>query len=209
MSLCDGALKSVMARLAKPVHLAPVMKVASTVLFLIVVGIGTTSVTRNASALPLEGEVAVRMGAAPAPFNHDSPNSNGVGAGVRAGASLSLAYGGLSLMHYLGETENYPRVGPIAAKSLLYGIEIGCNIGNSLITLRPQLGVGAYTFIENATPASSDWKTITYQYLEPGGTVLVSFGRWIVGADASVLFAPAIYDSSGVFTAHAQAGIKL
>ena len=127
-------------------------------------------------------------------------------------------YGGLSFMDYLGESQVNQGVKE-SLKSVLYGVEAGYNIGLSILTLRPQLGVGNYTRSESlsgsntsinlgAPPSSPPPNSSTSSlYLEPGVTGLLSLGMWIVGADANVL----VLTLSGAwpaFTAHGQVGIK-
>jgi hypothetical protein len=88
--------------------------------------------------------------------------------------------------------------------SILIGFEAGYEIRVSRITLRPQVGVGSYTLIET----ESESNNASSLYFEPGVTGLLTFGRWIIGADAGVLFLPWLSSSQPAFTAHAQLGFK-
>lgn len=203
--------------------------------FMAAMGLCTLSVARTASALgPVDVEVAAKVGGGTNPVNNGVDTSGfpssgphvwsnpvvnplGFGLGARAGASLHGFYGGLSFMYYLGESAAvvglYSR-----AKSVLYGVEVGYNIGLSYFTLRPQLGAGNYTLLQSGIDPQYAQDvgpgTTNYFYLEPGVTGLLSFGLWIVGADANVLFLPGWNGSrpgSGsepAFTAHGQLGFK-
>jgi len=122
-------------------------------------------------------------------------------------------------MDYLGSQAT--DAGPLteSLRSVLYGVEVGYNIGAPLVTLRPQLGIGNYTVsggysgtppIRPGGPAygyPAHFGTSNF-YLEPGVTGLLSFGIWIVGADANVLFLPGMSGSQPAFTAHGQVGVK-
>jgi hypothetical protein len=179
--------------------------------------LGTLSVTRNAAALgPVDIEVAAKVGGGTNPEKNTGgspPNALGLGLGGRAGVSLFGLYGGVSFMDYLGTKGVYSGVTE-SMKSILYGVEVGYNIGVPLLTLRPQLGVGNYTvsggFNGNAAGALLPQQNFTKSnlYLEPGVTGLLSFGMLIVGADANVLFLPGLNGSQPAFTAHGQVGIK-
>jgi len=179
--------------------------------------LGTLSVAHNAAALgPVDIEVAAKVGGGTNPEKNVAdlpPNALGLGLGGRAGVSFFGLYGGVSFMDYLGTKSPGPPVME-SLKSILYGIEVGYNIGVPLLTLRPQLGVGNYTvsgsFNGNATGATLAPENYNKSnlYLEPGLTGLLSFGMLIVGADANVLFLPGMNGSQPAFTAHGQVGIK-
>jgi hypothetical protein len=181
--------------------------------------LGTPSVTHNAAALgPVDIEVAAKVGGGTNPEKNANglpPNALGLGLGARAGASLFGLYAGISFMDYLGTKGQVDPGGTESLKSILYGVEVGYNIGVPLLTLRPQLGVGNYTVSGSfsggvAGVASSPPPNFTNSnlYLEPGVTGLLSFGIWIVGADANVLLLPGMHGSQPAFTAHGQVGIK-
>jgi hypothetical protein len=194
-----------------------VMKRAS-FLMLTAASLGTISVTHNAAALgPVDIEIAAKVGGGTNPEKNVAdlpPNALGLGLGGRAGVSLFGLYGGVSFMDYLG-TKGQVYGGTESLKSILYGVEVGYNIGVPLLTLRPQLGVGNYTVsasysggvagLAAAPPPNSGASNL---YLEPGVTGLFSFGMLIVGADANVLFLPGMHGSQPAFTAHGQIGIK-
>jgi hypothetical protein len=199
------------------------MKSASILFFSAALGVCMLSVTRNASALgPVDVEVAAKVGGGTNPVNVGSesqppgaapsnpPNPLGFGLGGRAGASFMGFYGGLSFMFYLGESQVNQGVTE-SLKSILYGGEAGYNIRVSILTLRPQLGIGNFTRSQNWSggtmlpPGSTSTSSL---YLEPGLTGLLAFGMWIVGADANVLFLTGLSGAWPAFTAHGQVGIK-
>jgi len=200
------------------------MKIACILFLAAAIGLGTLSVTRNASALgPVDVEVAAKVGGGTNPLGDvtylnppaKQPNPLRFGLGARAGVSLLGFYGGLSFMDYLGTSQVNQGVTD-SLKSVLYGVEAGYNIRVSILTLRPQLGIGNYAQSESlsGTPTGQpSTPTAHYSasslYLEPGVTGLLSFGLWIVGADANVLFLPGLSGSQPAFTAHGQIGIKL
>jgi hypothetical protein len=152
-------------------------------------------------------EIAVKAGGGTDSVS-GRPNALGLGLGVRAGASFSRFYGGLSFMDYLGSSQDIPVTGGgttrYSLNSILIGFEAGYEIRVSLITLRPQVGVGSYTLVQT----ESESNNASSFYFEPAVTGLLTFGRWIVGADASVIFLPWLSSSQPAFTAHAQLGFK-
>ena len=170
-------------------------------------------IARSASALgPVDVEVAAKVGGG-SRTTSGAPDALGFGFGARAGVSLFGFYGGLSFMDYLGASVSSYGPGPEGAepgkyslRSVLYGVEAGYNIGVPFVTLRPQLGVGNYTLTASSTGLPSFSKSNLY--LEPGVTGLLSFGLWLVGADANVLLLPGLSGSQAAFTGHGQVGIK-
>ena len=94
----------------------------------------------------------------------------------------------------------------------MYGIEAGYNFSVSLLTVRPQLGIGNYTLTASSPGATTS--STSNLYLEPGVVGLLSFGQWLVGADANVLFLPGWSDShpggssKAAFTANGEVGVK-
>jgi hypothetical protein len=187
------------------------MKSACLFLLTATVGIATLSVTGDASAFgpgPLDTiEIAAKAGGGTNPVS-GGPNALGIGVGLRGGASFSGFYGGVSFMDYLGSSQDVPVTGGgttrYSLNSILIGVEGGYEIHVSVVTLRPQVGVGSYTLIQSESESNSS----SSLYFEPGVTALLTFGRWIMGADASVLFLPWLSDSQPAFTAHGQVGFK-
>jgi hypothetical protein len=193
------------------------MRIASILFLASASGLGALSVTRNASALgPVDVDVAAKVGGGTSPIA-GLPNPLGFGVGARAGASLAGFYAGISFMYYVGESEGVstdgggpgPTPEKYFLKSILYGIEVGYDLALALITLRPQLGVGSFTLIpSDSNDIFGQPNSTVYVYLEPGVTGLLSFGQWIVGADANALFLPGWSSAHPAFTAHGQVGIK-
>lgn len=201
------------------------MKRASFIL-LTAAGLGTLSVTRRASALgPVDVEVAAKVGGGTNPvnvpggqFGPAQVNALGFGLGARAGASISGFYGGLTFMYYFGERQRpYPTDTNIlihleSFSSVMYGIEAGYNFSVSLLTIRPQLGLGNYTL--TASSPGTTTSSSSNLYLEAGVEGLLSLGRWLVGADASTFLLPGWSDSHPggnsreAFTAHGQVGVR-
>jgi hypothetical protein len=170
---------------------------------------------------PVDIEVAARVGGAPNPGETlqsngpgpvPAPNPLGLGLGGRAGASFSGFYAGASVMYYFGGSQTVAGAGAgrESEKTLLYGLEGGYDIRVSILTLRPQIGIGNYTLSQSWTLAASNVTVSSNQnnlYVEPGVTALLSFGKLIVGADANVLFG--LPGSAGAaFTADGQVGVR-
>jgi hypothetical protein len=91
----------------------------------------------------------------------------------------------------------------------MYGGEFGYGFKISIVTIRPQFGVGSAIVSGPGGSASS-------LYLEPGVTGLVSFGLLFVGVDANVAIFPSttsgeVMSSSSTneaFTIHGQVGLR-
>ena len=200
-----------------------VVKTASILFLASAIGLSSLSVTRSASALgPVDVEVAAKVGGGTNPLGDvtylnppaKQPNPLGFGLGARAGVSILGFYGGVSFMDYLGTSRVNQGVTD-SLKSVLYGVEVGYNIGVPLLTFRPQLGIGNYTQSESlsGTPTGEPSAPTTHYsanslYLEPGVTGLLSFGLWIVGADANLLYLPGVSNPQAALTAHGQVGMK-
>jgi hypothetical protein len=207
------------------------MKSASIAYLAAVAGLAALFVARGASALgPVDVEIAAKLGGGTNPlgggqnvFGVGGPNALDFGGGLRAGASLSGFYGGLSLVYYGGASQDvltaqnglYPYSAHEEVTSLLYGIEVGYNLHVPWVTIRPQLGVGSLVlresgFVEqNGLPSTTSSRSTSNLYLEPGVTGLRSFGPLLVGADANVLVLPGTTGSQPAFTAHIQVGVRL
>ena len=177
--------------------------------FAVVSGLATLSVPRDASAFgpgPVDAvEIAAKVGGATSPAS-GAPNALGFGLGVRGGVSFYGFYGGVSFMDYLGSGQDVPMPGVgtthFSSSSILIGFEGGYEIPISFFTLRPQLGIGSYTLIQTESDSNSSGSV----YFEPGVTGLFTLGRWLIGADANVLFLPWLSGSQPAFTAHGQLG---
>jgi hypothetical protein len=169
----------------------------------------TLSATREASAFgpaPVDTiEIAAKAGGGTNSVS-GGPNALGLGLGLRGGVLFSRFYGGLSFMDYLGSGQNLPTTEGTrySLSSILIGFEGGYDIPVSFLTLRPQIGVGSYRLTQTESVSNSSGSL----YFEPGVTGLLTLGRWLLGADANVLFLPWLSGSQPAFTAHGQLGFQ-
>jgi hypothetical protein len=198
------------------------MRSASTYAALFACCAGTLMISRDAHALgPVDLEIGAKVGGGTNPLSSNNgytpPNPLGFGLGARAGVDFLGFYGGVQLMYYFGSSENASLLGESGSVSLhtfMYGAEVGYGFSLSVLTIRPQIGIGNLTLTESGSAtgffsgnASSSDSNL---YLEPGVTALISLGGWFVGADANLLFLPgADYNTTTAFTLHGQIGIKL
>src|SRR5580658_2622872 len=148
---------------------------------------------------PVDIEVAAKAGAALGPLG-----PLGFGIGGRAGVSFLGIYAGVDVIDYLGATaacggcsEPPPPAGQTQANpqqwrsALLYGFEGGHNFKVSLVTIRPQVGVGNFRSSSSyGNPPPSDHDISNYFYLEPGVVGLITFGTFFIGADVNALILP-------------------
>jgi hypothetical protein len=176
---------------------------------------------REAFALgPVDLELAAQLGGGTSTVGSGTPNALGFGLGGRAGIDFLGLYAGVAAMYYVGNggdgTDFNGNTVHTYARSSLFGLEGGYNLGLSMLTLRPQLGVGYYHAGITDSPigaglgepgsSSRDSDSI---YVQPGVAGLLSFGMLIVGADIGILWVPAVDSSQAAVTAHVQVGIKL
>jgi len=158
---------------------------------------------------PVDIEIGARAGVA----GPHVPPLLGFGIGGRGGVSfISGLYAGIDIIDYLGgaapcgSCKQGPGgpgvVGAPQSAALLYGFEAGYNLKVSLVTIRPQFGVGRFSLVPGFVSNSV--------YFEPGVVALVSLGRLFVGADVGAL----LIDSSSSFgpgfvvlTFHGQIGV--
>jgi len=195
------------------------MKSSAVLIFALAVGGGVVASERDARALgPLDVEVGAKIGGGTAPFSNQ-PNALGFGLGARAGVVVfGGLYGGLSIVHYFGGSGTVA-LGDVSTSgasesSTLFGFEGGYGVSLlGLLTLRAQLGVGSF----NVSFSGIDLPSASNLYLEPGLTVLASFGLVFVGADVNLLVLPGITDPTNplgpskwatTLTSHAQVGVK-
>jgi hypothetical protein len=201
------------------------MKSVSIFVAALAFGAGTFAMTRDAHALgPVGVEVGAKVGVASnpssAPANSTVSPSNplGFGIGGRAGVDIMGFYGGVSLMYYLGSSQNVEEDGISASVSqhtLMYGLELGYGVSLlDILTIRPQIGLGNATFSGsvsgsgNGVNISSGDESNSNLYLEPGVTGLIGLGLWYVGADVNVLFFPGLDNSKASVSIHGQVGVK-
>ncbi len=165
----------------------------------------------NANALgPVDIEIGARAGTATGTFG-----PLGFGIGGRGGVTLSGLYAGIDVIDYLGATStcdgcSWPPGGQPVKQSrsaLLYGIEVGYNVKVSLVTIRPQLGLGDFRLSSAyGDPAPRNVGDVSnYVYLEPGVVGLVSLGVLFVGADVDALLFPTWPNAA--LTVHGQVGV--
>jgi hypothetical protein len=157
---------------------------------------------------PVDIEIGARAGIATNPLG-----PLGFGIGGRGGVSILGLYAGIDVIDYLGATATCGGCssppGQFVKQSrsaLLYGFEAGYNFKFSLVTIRPQLGLGNVRLSSaygNSTPGPS--AISNYFYLEPGVVGLVSLGVLFVGADVGALLLPTGPDSA--LTVHGQIGV--
>ena len=175
---------------------------------------------------PIEVELGARLGYA---TNPDSNISNPLGTdiGLRGGLELfHKLYLGGNVQYYFGSSVDTPLSGPgtdgtVSTHTFLLGFEAGYSIHVSLLTIRPQLGIGdaAITTLGSITPTAvtgtplnNYTQTNTRLYLEPGVVALINVGLVYVGADANILVITDANNQDGnAYTSFAfggQAGIR-
>jgi hypothetical protein len=177
--------------------------------------VGVLAFSTKANALgPVDIEIGARAGAAVGPL---APL--GFGIGGRAGVSILGLYAGVDVIDYLGATgpcagcsQPSPPAGQTQVETqqrrsaLLYGFEGGYNFKVSLVTIRPQLGLGNLRLSSAAgDPPPSHGDISNYVYLEPGVVGLVSLGKLFLGADVNALLLPTAPNSA--LTVHGQIGV--
>ena len=170
-----------------------------------------TTMARDARAMgPIDIEAAGTLGAGTDPLGKGGPNPLGLGGGGRAGVAFRGIYAGVALTYYAGESSgtfsyvSQDRLAdsPASDHALMVGLEAGYGLRMlGFLTARPQVGLGNFA-LSYAQPSSSTIcglpcdatlsGKIDNLYLQPGVTVLGSFGLLLVGVDASVLALPNI-----------------
>jgi hypothetical protein len=183
--------------------------------------VGTLSIalpSKEARALgPVEIEVGAKVGYATNPSD-SSINPLGVGIGGRAGVSFRGFYGGLNVVDYLGGNDGHG----LSEHALEVGAEVGYAMKLSVLTIRPQVGLGEITFsssfsgVDQYGVNESASNSLSSFYLEPGVTALVTIGIFYFGADGNALIimdgpvsalGPSTASTDTVFTLHGQAGL--
>jgi hypothetical protein len=167
---------------------------------------------KTAAALDaLDIEIAAKAGGATNPSSTSgAPNALGFGLGARAGVSFLDIYGGATFRYYFGGGADgtTPGVGTqhLSYTSLLFGIEGGYSIGNRVIKVRPQIGLGDCIVTTSLTGQGSFPSSSVY--VEPSIQGLVYFGTVLVGADAGLLLIPNLNNWQPAFTLNGQVGVK-
>jgi hypothetical protein len=171
--------------------------------------VGILVLPTKADALgPVDVEIGARAGVAAGNLG-----PLGFGIGGRGGVSILGLYAGIDVIDYLGATAECGGCSSPPGQTvkqwrsaLLYGFEAGYNLKVSLVTIRPQLGLG--NFRSSAWYGDPTAGVISnYLYLEPGVVGLVSLGVLFVGADVGALLLPTGPDSA--LTVHGQIGVTL
>jgi hypothetical protein len=171
----------------------------------------------KANALgPVDIEIGARGGVTASPLG-----PLGFGIGGRGGVSIFGFYAGIDVIDYLGATSACGGCSmPAGAQqlqqsrsALLYGFEGGYNFKFSVVTIRPQLGLGDFRWSTSyggspGNPPPGPSAISNYFYLEPGVVGLVSLGMFFVGADVGVLLLPTGPDPPDPgLTVHGQVGV--
>jgi hypothetical protein len=175
---------------------------------------------------PLEVELGARLGYA---TNPDSNIANPLGTdiGIRGGLELfHKLYLGGNVQYYFGSSVDTPLSGPgtdssVSTHTFLLGFEGGYSIHVSMLTIRPQLGIGDASITTlgtlNPTPITGTTlnnyaQTNTRLYLEPGVVALINIGLVYIGADANILVITDANSQDGnaytSFAFGAQAGLR-
>jgi hypothetical protein len=133
-------------------------------------------------------------------------NPFGAGFGVRAGLDFSGFYVGVSVLDFLGGKDV-----DVGYRSLLYGFELGYGwriptASSTFLLLRPRFGVGdaavyytdpslaadVVTSASGRSSSSSDTLTVHNVFVQPGVTLELSAGAWVLALDGSSLVLPGI-----------------
>lgn len=160
--------------------------------------------SKDAHALgPVNVEVGGKVGFATNPDGDYPYNPLGVGIGARGGVEiLNSIYVGGNVMYYFGGSEDAGG-GSVSSHALLLGVEGGYGFHLSILTIRPQLGIGEATLSSSisgglASATSADLSNSTTKlYLEPGVTAFVTLGVLYVGANVNVLVIPGVDQGNG------------
>lgn len=149
---------------------------------------------------PVNVEVGAKVGYATNPESDAAYNPLGVGLGARGGVEiLDSIYVGGNVMYYFGGSQD-TAAGSVSSHALMLGVEAGYGFHLSMLTIRPQLGIGEATlsssYSSGIASGSLDAST-TKLYLEPGVTAFVTLGVFYVGANVNVLLIPGIDDGTG------------
>ena len=186
---------------------------------------GVALTPRDAHALgPVDIEVGAKVGGATNPADSPQPNPLGVGLGARGGVSIFGFYGGLNALYYLGSSADLTSnavSSHFSNHAFQFGAELGYGFTFSILTIRPQVGLGTINFSGSSTTTiggrtvDTDVPGKGYFYLEPGVTGMIGLGLWFVAADANVLLIPSVDQGNGdsktftSFTMHGQFGFKI
>lgn len=174
-------------------------------------------VTRDASALEVEG--GLKLGGATKPGFATSTTPYGFGLGARAGLSAFHVYLGVAATAYFGGSFEAPSQAAghvkIGWSSTLIGGELGTTFRPlRYLVLRPQLGIGdaSFSVTIDGTPLKSANAGYPFPdhadhlYFEPNLTALIPImDQFYVGGDFGALVT-VVGRPYPAFTAHVQAG---
>jgi hypothetical protein len=187
-----------------------------------VVTFGLLALPKPAHAIgPVDIEVGAKIGGA-TDLPNDVVKSLGVGMGARAGASFRGFYGGVSLLYYFGQpfeiNQGDAVPSSVSSHGLQLGFEFGYGVKVSILTLRPQVGLGNLEILSDSVGALELGFTNSetgFLYVEPGLVALATFGMVFVGVDINALLVPAgpsavlgAHSFDACFNAHGQMGLK-
>jgi hypothetical protein len=147
---------------------------------------------------PIDVEAALKGGYATNDVSSGPGNGLGGAFGARAGVGIFGIYGGVSVLRYFGSSPY---------SSWAVGGELGYSLSVSILTIRPQIGLGNLQTDISGCPVGLSCSNGTL-YVEPGVTALISFGLPFVGVDANAMFLPSANNANAAFTLHAQLGVK-
>ncbi|MEO8801595.1 MAG: hypothetical protein ABI551_27135 [Polyangiaceae bacterium] len=171
-------------------------------------------------------EVGAEIGGATNP-NGDGPSPLGLGIGARGGVEFYKGlYLGADAMYYFGSDADTALGttgrGTTNSHAVMFGGDLGYSLHLSLLTIRPQLGLGAASLTSFAPFAGNpqgnatvDNLSVTHAhfYLRPGVVGFVSLGPLYVGADVNALIITATDEFQNsplaAFTMNGELGIRL
>jgi hypothetical protein len=172
----------------------------------LVVAMAALLSAKTARALgPVDVEAAALAGYGTNPVRGYAINPLGLGIGGRAGVSAHGFYGGVSVVDYLGGTNGSTR-----SASVEMGVEAGYGIRVSLLTIRPELGIGDLA-VRTSIPDLGA-ATQNSLYLEPRVTAVLTFGVLCLATDVGTLVlthGPTVSGTGleAAVTFHAQVGV--
>ena len=162
-----------------------------------------TTVTHEGAPLDVElGAVASYV----TPPIRGGVNPFGAGFGGRIGLAYAGVYVGISVLDFLGGTDV-----DVSYRAMLYGLELGYGLrvpafGRTVLTVRPQIGVGdaavyytdprlaadVVTSASGSSSSSSDTLTVNNVYVEPALSVMLASGSHFAALRTSALVIPGI-----------------
>jgi hypothetical protein len=145
---------------------------------------------------PVDIEIGAKLGYADGGNADLGANPLGLAVGGRGGEVFSGLYGGIDAMYYTGGTPSPPPcVGTACAApavpsfhAFAIGIEVGYGLKLSILTIRPQLGLGNITF--TAAFGTPNDPSVGKFFGRPALVGLVALGPAYAGADAGLLVVP-------------------